>query len=462
MNNLRPLSVDLDHSLIRTDLIQEAIFSVIRKKPWHFITLLLLFMTSIKKFKFFLVENYSIDVEHLPYNQKLIKFLKEEKSKNRHLILITGSPDPWAKLINNHLHLFDEVIGTTESTNMVGVNKVEYLNKKYGTKGYDYVGDSFKDRVIWKNSESRILASPSNYFLNFLNFDFKIFDSSSKLMSVIKALRPHQWSKNLLVFIPMLTAHQFSIELLKILFITFVCFSFAASSGYILNDLFDLQSDRRHRSKKFRPLPSGHLTLIEGLFIGLILFFASLYLAFSVDIKVELLVAIYFFTSIFYSFKLKEIMVLDTLLLASLYTFRIIVGGVATQIELSSWLILFSIFFFLGLANLKRSIELQSSTHQRRGYQIDDLNLLFNFGIISGFCSLLVLSFYIYQDKTQILYKTPYYLWGIVMALLYWIMRLWILAKRGLVHDDPVTFALKDKVTWGLILVVLFTMYLAL
>lgn len=466
MNKLKPLCVDLDHSLIRTDLIQEAILDVLRKKPWLAFKLIYLFFTSIKTFKFFLVDHYKVDVPHLPFNQKLLQFLQAEKQKGRRLILITGSPTPWARSVNEHLQIFDEVVGTTFDTNMIGMNKVHLLNQQFGHKGYDYVGDSFKDRVIWKNSHQKILASPSNYFLNLFKFDHKVFDHSFKIFSYFKALRPHQWSKNLLVFIPMLTAHQFNLENFKILLLTFFSFSLAASSGYLFNDLLDLQSDRAHRTKKFRPIPSGHLTLIEGASLCVIALLLSQFLAFSVKLEIAILILTYFFISLSYSLKLKEVMVFDTLLLAGLYTFRLFVGGSAVQIELSSWLILFSIFFFLGLANLKRSIELQNAKQHmnslhRRGYLHQDLELLNLYGIVSGFCSLLVLSFYIYQEKTQILYRSPQFLWGIVVILLFWIMRLWILAKRGTIHDDPVTFALKDKVTWFLIIIVLVTMYIA-
>ncbi|WP_226859357.1 UbiA family prenyltransferase [Acidithiobacillus albertensis] len=287
-------------------------------------------------------------------------------------------------------------------------------------------------------------------------------DHHPSLKTYAKALRVHQWLKNILVFIPMLLAHQISnVSLWANGLLAFISFSLCASSVYLLNDLLDLSADRLHPRKRLRPFASGELSMVQGIaLIPLLLLAAFTIAALWLPTDFVIVLVVYYLLTVSYSFWLKAVVLLDALLLAGLYTIRIIGGMAATQIGPSFWLLTFSIFLFFSLALIKRYSELlalkqrgQLTTHGR-GYHVEDLVMLMGFGVACGFMAVLVSALYINSDKVKVLYQHPAFLWLVSPILLYWISRIWLIAHRGGMHDDPVVFAAKDKGSWAVAAVI--------
>jgi 4-hydroxybenzoate polyprenyltransferase len=283
------------------------------------------------------------------------------------------------------------------------------------------------------------------------------------VFAFITALRPHQWVKNILVFVPALAAHQFTLGTVGKSLIAFLSFSLVASSVYVLNDLLDLNADRAHPRKRHRPFASGIIPVSQGRFLTIILLMVGLVVAAFLGTAFGLIVLVYYFVTAAYSLFLKRLLIVDICTLAGLYTMRIFAGGVAAQIYLSVWLLAFSIFFFFSLAAVKRQGELVDGlasgevTAHGRGYEVNDLALVTNMALSSGYVSVLVMALYVSSPSVRELYHQPYALWGICLVLLYWISRIVMVTHRGGMHDDPIVFAIKDQVSWGcVVLAVLF------
>ena len=263
-------------------------------------------------------------------------------------------------------------------------------------------------------------------------------------------MRVHQWSKNLLVFIPMLLAHRFSIETILQSIAAFFAMSFLASSVYLLNDLLDLSSDRVHKTKKQRPLASGELTISKAVMLIPLLLILGLSFAIWKPALCRI-VGCYLLITTLYSLAFKKVPVIDVLLLSMLYMGRLLAGSMATGIVVSEWLASFAVFFFLSLALVKRASELlekYSAEFEQnlpgRGYSKRDIPFVTTYGISCAVVSVLVLAFYIYSMQVQVLYRHPQYLWLICLLLHYWLGRIWLITMRGEMHSDPVYFALKD------------------
>ena len=278
------------------------------------------------------------------------------------------------------------------------------------------------------------------------------------LRALIKQLRVHQWAKNALVALPVVLAPgRPTGPMVGLALLAAFAFSLCASAGYVLNDLRDVEADRAHPTKQKRPFASGALPLK----VGPPLFAALVALGFGVSLvwlpqKFSLVLAVYFITTITYSLHLKRILLIDVLLLAFMYTVRVIAGGIATTVPVSNWLLGFSMFLFVSLAFAKRYVELMRLTGdgkiQNRNYYKVDLQMVGTMGPTSGYLAALVFSLYVETGADRAVYREPILLWLAVPVLLYWISRIWILTGRGQMHDDPVRFAIKDAITWGCVL----------
>jgi len=289
------------------------------------------------------------------------------------------------------------------------------------------------------------------------------------ISEALRAMRPHQWVKNVLIFAPLILSFQFmDPELVIRALLAFIAFSLSASSLYIINDLLDIDSDRLHPKKKNRPFASGKLSMRWGIGQAIVLLVIALVLA--VYINTEFLVAliIYSVLSAAYSFKLKRVVLLDVSILAVLYTLRIIAGTYAVSLDLSYWLIVFSIFMFTSLAMVKRVSELYNLMLQDkekvegRGYVVKDREIILALGSASGFVSILVFALYIHDPLIVHRYTQPEWLWLIVPALLYWIGRVWIIAHRGKMDEDPIVFALHDKLSYAILVFIAIGVFMAL
>ena len=464
----KPLCLDLDGTLIATDSLAESLVVMIKTKPLYFFLLPLWILRGKYYFKSKIEQNSKLSPDKLPYIAQVLEFAKTEKAKGRMIVLATASMQGIADKIADYLGIFDLVIGSKHGINLRSNHKRDKLVELFGEKGFDYTGDSKADIKVWKSADNSIIVNPNNSVLSKAkaigNVQIVIKEDFSPIKAYIKQIRVYQWIKNILLFLPFILAHKlFNTEIIANVAISFVSFSALASFVYILNDLMDLEADRIHPRKKFRPLASGKITLFRAFQLlplllivsfGLSLIFLPIYFTF--------ILISYALTNIIYSIYAKKIMVLDIIILSSFYSIRIIAGAIAAGVIISPWLIEFSIFFFFSLAALKRFSELlnlkehNQTSAKRRGYLVTDLYLVQSFGVISGYISVLIISFYVHSDAVILLYKSPEILWAISPCLLFWISRIWILAHRGLMNDDPIVFTGKDKVSYliGLIIIV--------
>jgi len=454
-----PLCVDLDGTLIRTDLLWESLRCLLKAKPWYLFLLPLWLYRGRAYLKRRIAEKCDLDVSILPYRQPVIDYINQCKSAGRLVILATASDIQLADKIQQHLHLFDDVIASDGCINLKGAHKAALLQRRFGSKGYDYAGDSRSDLPVWAAAHAAIVVSDKPSLVarvQKITHVAKTLPGNTLNARVIyKTLRVHQWTKNLLLFIPILASHNLQNPhfLMRGLF-AFLAFSLTASGVYIANDLFDLESDRQHRTKRERPFAAGTLSLPVGLALAVGIPCLGLLIGWTCGRDFLLLLAGYYVLSFIYSGYIKQVVVLDVIVLACFYVFRIIAGGMATSIGCSVWLLTFAMFFFFSLAMVKRHSELKEkllSSGGRiagRGYMPSDIDLIAMFGVGSALCSILVLVLYVKSSEVALLYHTPALLLFLGPLLLYWITRVWILAHRGEMPQDPVSFAIRDRASY--------------
>jgi 4-hydroxybenzoate polyprenyltransferase len=459
----RPLVVDLDGTLVKTDLLAETASQFLLAQPLSCFKLLIWLMQGKSALKSHLAHNTSIDASALPYNEELVTYLQQEKAWGRSIVLATASHRLLAEQVADHLSLFDEVFATDGSTNLKADAKRAALVAKYGEKGFDYVGNDWADMAVWQSAAQAHVVSRSSRLIEAARRHCnlgKVFsdDKPPLVQALLKAMRPHQWMKNLLVFIPLLAAHRYgdAINVLQAL-LAFFAFGLTASSVYLLNDMIDVADDRHHARKSQRPFAAGHLSLLHGwLAWPLLLICAFTMSVAALPLPFTLSLGTYFVLTVAYSLRLKQIPIVDVLTLAGLYTLRIISGAAAIGVLPTFWLLSFSMFLFLSLAFIKRYSELkatrqngQTKALRGRGYIPHDLELVANFGCSAGYTGVLVLALYIQDSHTASLYATPQAIWLACPLLLFWISRAWLIAHRGQMHDDPIVFAIKDRVSWA-------------
>ncbi len=464
-----PLCVDLDGTLIKLDTLHQAILLLIRQKP----STLFLLPQWIRKGRAFtkneVARRQSLNVKNLPYNNKLLSYIKSEKNKGRTIILVTASNYRTAEAVSKHLGCFDEVLSSSESMNLFGSVKRDILKEKYKT--FDYAGDSISDLPIWAASRKKILVNPSRKTLKKQSSDLLIVDKDPVSQSIPKTLRVHQWIKNLLLFLPILLAHQLNTTfLITDAVFAFLAFSLAASAIYIINDLFDLEADQSHPRKKYRPFAAGNIQIIQGVFFSPLLLIGSIILSSFLPLSFLYIIFLYILLTSVYSVYFKQLFGWDVIILTILYNMRIIAGGSVTNTSISLWLLIFSILFFLALALVKRCIELKelssnyrSNSNQRgRGYKVTHYNLLYKVGVITSLSSIIVLIGYLLSNKVIQLYHSPFYLWLIIPLVAFWFLRLWKRVTQGNLHDDPLVFAITDTQTYITGILTILLVYFAL
>lgn len=458
-----PLVVDLDGTLINTDLLHEGILLLLKKNALYLFSCFAWILKGKAYFKNKLFSIVSVNYELLPYNTGLLDFLQSEHGKGKRLILATASPSKCAHEISKLIPIFNEIYGT-ESINLKGRNKLNLLINRFGYFRFDYVGNSNSDLIIFASSRHSYLVNPGKSLESKVKKVSHLQDiwASKKMdfLNFIKAIRAYQWIKNVLIFIPLITSHSFDTTSFVNSMIGFIAFSLVASSGYLINDLLDLESDRAHLHKQNRLVASGKISISVASFLSLILLSAGLILATLINFHFLITLFCYFIISIAYSIYLKKIALYDVFILALLYSIRIIAGAIAIGVLLSSWLIAFSTFLFLSLALLKRHSELiqvkdvPAQVNKGRQYSVDDLHLLQTMGIVSGFLSVVVFSLYIDSPEVVLLYSKPKVLWIISFLFLFWISRMWLVTSHGKMTDDPIIFAIKDRLSYFIFFII--------
>lgn len=449
------LVVDLDGTLIASDMLHETFWASLSQDWTTFFRAPLALLQGRAALKAALQDTAQVQVDALPYNQPVIDYIKSWRESGGQAVLVTASDQRIADQIAAHVGLFDEVYGSDGTLNLKGDNKARFLEQKYGANGFAYMGDSAADLAVWSKAAKAITVNAADAIRNKLSklgceVEHLVAPNVSR-KAYLKALRPHQWLKNVLVFLPMIAAHNFAPSTLLNSLLAFLSFSLIASSVYVVNDLLDLKADRAHPRKRLRPFASGAIPVSHGVWMASGLLLGGFLLAALTNLAFIGIMLVYFAITTAYSVSLKRKLIVDVCTLAGLYTIRIIAGGVATGIELSVWLLAFSIFLFFSLAAVKRQAELVDSAKRGklgasgRGYHVDDLPVMTQMAVAAGYLSVLVLALYLNSPAVVALYAWPTVLWGICPILLFWISRVIMITHRGLMHDDPIVFAARDR-----------------
>jgi 4-hydroxybenzoate polyprenyltransferase len=457
---MHPLCVDLDGTLIHSDLLLESFLQLCKRNPLYLLLVPVWLLQGKAVLKAEIAKRVQLNPVALPYNAEFLRWLRERKEAGRVIWLCTASNFRLANLVSDHLMIFQGVLASTDRINMSGSTKARHLVEKFGERGFDYCGNHAVDKAIWENSQDAVVVNGSERLAHqaaLLTAQEEVLTFSKKaglFRPMLRALRLHQWAKNALIFVPLIAAHKVGdIASLKQAIMAFFAFGLCASSVYLLNDMLDLEVDRLHAKKRHRPFASGELPLIVGFALIPLLLAGAILFASPLPFKFWITLSTYYALTVAYSFGLKSIVLVDTIALAGLYTVRIVAGAKAIAVPLSFWLLLLSVFLFLSLALVKRYAELDALQRQGklkaagRGYHVEDLPILHSMGVACGFLCVLVLAQYINSPEVLALYRTPQVIWFLCVLLLFWISRIWLITHRGDMHDDPVVFAMKDRVS---------------
>jgi 4-hydroxybenzoate polyprenyltransferase len=452
-----PLCVDLDGTLTPVDTLHENFMALIRQAPLALLAIPFWLLDGKAKMKREMALRATFDATSLPVNQPLVDFLKSERARGRLIVLATAADSHIAEQVAKEVGLFDEVIASDGKKNLSADAKRLALIERFGERGFDYVGNERADEHVWRSARKALVVGSARQ----IERASQVAEVERTFSSVaagpktwLKAVRLHQWVKNALMFLPAMLAHRiFQPDVLIESVLGFVAFGLCASSVYLVNDLLDLSADRRHPRKFKRAFASGLLSIRSGGLVAIALLATSIVVALLVGWRFAAVLGGYYVLTWSYSLRLKRAALVDVMTLAGLYTIRIIAGAAATSIPVSFWLLAFSVFIFLSLGFVKRYTEIDDarkankmSTHGR-GYAAGDLPLLMNLGVSAGYCTIVVMALYINSADSQALYKHNKPLWLACPLLLYWISRVWLLTTRGQMHDDPVVFALRDRIS---------------
>lgn len=450
-HDLLPLVVDLDGTLTATDTLVESLIQVVKHDPVNLLRLPFWLLQGRAAFKRKVATHARINAAYLPYRQPLLDYMVAEKARGRRIVLATAAHRSIAQGVVDHLPMFDQLLCTDGDQNLKGEAKLQAIQQQVGTD-FVYAGDSSVDLPIWRAARAAVLVGVSPAVAwkakSSTTIEREFFNEAPGLKVWSKALRIHQWIKNLLLFVPLLTAFSFS-ELGNVVecMLAFIAFSIAASATYIVNDLWDLESDRQHPRKRERPFASARIPIATGVLASTALLAGAFFIAAFLPKAFLLLLAVYVVMTTTYSMVLKAYVLVDVLMLSLLYTLRILAGAAAVGLAVSSWLLAFSMFVFLSLALVKRCSELVSlktagkAAARGRDYRVSDLAVLWPMGVSATISSLVVFGLFINSDETQSRYLSPIILWITTLLLSYWLGRLWIKTARGEMHDDPVVYA---------------------
>ncbi|MEE7546094.1 UbiA family prenyltransferase [Xanthomonas sp. Kuri4-1] len=460
--NDRAFCVDLDGTLLRSDVLYESLLALLSRNPLYLFLLPFWLLRGKAAVKRELASRVVLPPETLPYDERVLEALRTTPQRPR--VLCTASDRLLVQPIAEHLGLFEDVIASDGDHNLAGHRKADALVARFGERNFDYLGNGTVDLQVWRRAGGAIVVNGGEGLARAAARVTEVRahwpSQNGGLRTWIKALRVYQWLKNLLVLVPLLTAHRFLDPVaLADATVAFVAFGLCASGVYLLNDLLDLTPDRMHPRKRKRPFAAGRLPLLHGLLVAPLITLAGFALALWCSPAFALVLLCYYVMTLSYSLKLKRIVMIDVVLLAALYTVRIIGGAAAIDSEMSFWLLAFSMFVFLSLAMLKRYTELAAilaSGKQQalgRGYAVADLPLIQSLGAAAGYIGVLVFALYINSPESLELYRHPKVLWLLCPVLLYWMSRVWIVAHRGDMHDDPIVFAATDRVSQVVILI---------
>ncbi len=455
------LYVDLDGTLIKSDVSFESLLELLKRNLFYLALVPIWLTRGLAYLKDQIARRVDIPLTHLPLNLEFWKYLQEQKRHGRKLILISASNERLVNAVGDYLNVFDEVIGSDATLNLKSANKLARIQSLNADAAFAYAGNSRADLPVWSAAEQAILVNCESALADELDGPEQIlhFDSPRESRQLMwRAMRPHQWLKNGLLFLPLLLAHQLNdLGALWQATLAFASFSFCASSVYLLNDLVDLHNDRLHRSKCHRPFASGQLALAAGFVAAPLLLLLAFALALLLPPGFAGILFLYCLATTAYSLYLKKLFLLDVAVLASLYTLRIYAGAAAVGISASFWLVSFALCLFFGLAIVKRVTELvmrdKGDTGQvsGRAYGTGNLELLTSLGTISNGLAVMVFVLYINDPDTRGLYSSPMLLWLVCPLLIALLIRIWRAARRGTLDEDPLLFAISDHASQAMV-----------
>lgn len=465
-----PLCVDLDGTLVKSDTLWDGLCYLVRSQPLEAWKAPLWLSGGRAGLKAAVARRAALDVTRLPYNNAVLQFLQAQRRDGRPIFLATGADGSLAERVARHLGLFQGLLASDGKTNLTKEQKLRSLKENFGQ--FDYIGNSRADLPMLANARRAMVANPTlglrlSLGLKSLPVSHVFRDQRPALKTLLKAIRIHQWAKNILLFAPLALSHKLNAHAIGLAVAAFFCFSFIASANYLVNDMLDIESDRRHATKRRRPFAAGDLPVAGGAFVALTFVLAAVSILPALPAAFAFWLGIYIVGTLSYSFRLKQVVLLDVLVLSGLYTVRLLAGGAATSTEISQWLAGFSTFLFLSLAMVKRFSELENLRERGatsalgRGYLVGDMAQIRSFGTSSATAAVVVFMLYIGRPDVTALYKHPDRLWLIVPLMIYWLYRIWLLASRGELDDDPVVFATRDRVSLLVGLAVVFLAYLA-
>jgi 4-hydroxybenzoate polyprenyltransferase/phosphoserine phosphatase len=450
-----PLVVDLDGTLVHTDMLYESFFASAKEGLGHYWSTMEALGRGKASLKAYLASAGTIDHDRLPYNPEILDLIRDAKSNGRRVYLATASDRHHAEAIAAQLQLFDGIFASDGIVNLSGTAKARLLIEAFGDRCFDYVGNNHADLPIWSHARKAYVVGNSAALkrkVELLGVPAEYMEASRPSLRVwFRALRVHQYAKNVLIFVPLLTAHAYAIHHVLSALSAFAAFSLCASSVYLLNDLIDLRADRQHPSKKRRPFACGAIPLAHGVIaIPILLVLAYVFAALTSLLFAAVLTG-YLALTAAYSLTLKRRLMVDIVVLASLYTIRVIAGAAALPVVPSEWLLAFSMFTFTCLALVKRYVELalridrELPDPSNRNYRLIDLPIIGALAAASGFNAVTIFSLYVSSPAVFGLYRHPELLWLECPILMYWLSRMVILAHRRVVDDDPIVFALRDR-----------------
>ncbi len=472
-----PLCVDLDGTLVKSDTLLDSALALARQHPRQVLRIPGWLLKGKASFKAHLTSAVALDVPRLPYNHAVLQFLHAQRAAGRTLYLATAADRSLAQRVAADLGIFHGVLASDGALNLAGKNKLQSFQRQFADAPalgrFDYIGNAMPDLPLLAHARTAMLANPVPGLQRRLQAKgikpaHVFLDRATAARSFLKSIRLHQWAKNVLIFLPLLLAHRISPRPLLMAALAFLSFSLCASSTYIINDLLDIEADRRHPRKRRRPFAAGDMSPLTG--IGIILGFLAISGAIAALLPPKFLFWLVTYTviTLAYSLRLKRMVLVDVIVLSGLYTLRILAGSAATNAPISPWLAGFCIFFFLSLAMVKRFSEMSNllsegaSPANGRGYLTSDVEQLRSFGTSSAYASVVVFTLYINNPEVLRLYHHPQRLWLLAPILILWLSRVWLLASRGDLDEDPVIFALTDRRSMLLGAVAVLVVWLAL
>lgn len=460
-----PLFVDLDGTVIKSDMLFESFLWLLKHRPWTLLLTPLWLLRGRANLKYEIASRAQPSIESLPLNPQFMEFLKKQSGSGRELILISASDERVTQSVADHLGLFDRAFGGDAENNLKGQKKLQRIRSLCGASPFAYAGDDAADLVIWQSAAQLITVNAKSAIRKKIDALPRLsqeeclredlhFDIPQPSYALLRSMRPHQWLKNTLLFLPLLLAHRvLEIDLLFAASLGFLAFSLCASSVYLLNDMLDLESDRLHATKKFRPFAAGELSLRSGFILAPVLLIAAFACAAFLTAEFLFTLAAYWIATLGYSLRLKSLLFIDAITLAGLFCARILAGAAAIGVTATAWLLSFALLLFFGLALLKRHAELMNLREQGkqktagRAYRVSHLPLLSVLGPSANIAAIAVFALYALGDSAAELYSQPRLLLAACPGMFYLVARVWRLARAGELEEDPVLFAMTDRVS---------------